>query len=253
MLQDLEGNRLLSALSDEDVRLIAPHLESVTLDKLAKLERPQRQIEHVYFLDAGIASVVSIQSATTTVEVGIIGRDGMSGMAIVLGGERSPYSTYMQIAGRARRIMAAKLRELTAARASMRNTFVAFAHAFLIQASETAVANARGTVEARLARWLLMCHDRVLGDHVPITHELLSIMVGAGRPGITESIHELARKGFIQHGRGGITVIDRGGLANIAGTFYGVAEREYDRLLGFGLHVVSADAADGGHQAQSAA
>ena len=226
------SNQLLMSLRVDEMQLLAPHLEAVTLDRLAKLEYPSRPIEHVYFIESGIGSVVAPQ-ASATVEIGIMGREGMSGIAIVHGDNRSPYSTFMQVGGSGQRIAAPKLAELMEQSKQLRSRLLQYAQTFLIQSSQTAVANARATIEERLARWLLMCHDRVDGDELPLTHEFLSLMMGAGRPGVTEAIHVLVRQGVIRGQRGVITVLDRDGLLARAGTFYGTPEREYERLFPF--------------------
>jgi len=116
--------------------------------------------------------------------------------------------------------------------ASLRSILMHYTQAFMIQTSHTAVANARGSVEERLARWILMAHDRIEGDDIALTHEFLAIMLGTRRPGVTEGVQALSAKGFIRTDRGLITVIDRGGLLKRAGKLYGVPEAEYDRLLG---------------------
>jgi CRP-like cAMP-binding protein len=166
-----------------------------------------------------------------TVEVGIIGREGMTGLAVLNGSDRSPYSTFMQVGGAGHRMSAHTLRRLLE-HTGLRSAFSRWAQAFMIQATQTTVANARATIEERLARWLLMSHDRVDGDELALTHEFLSLMMGAGRPGVTEAVHALSRKGLIRGGRGMIVILDRDGLLERAGSFYGTPESEYERLLG---------------------
>lgn len=201
----------------------------MSLRRSAKLEFPNRRIEHIYFLDSGMASVVSLQGKTT-VEVGIIGREGVTGLPVINGNDRSPYSTFIQVAGEARRMPADTFRGLLD-HAPLRRLFSRWAQAFMIQTTQTAVANARATIEERLARWLLMAHDRSDNDEIALTHEFLSLMMGAGRPGVTEAMHALAKKGLVRGERGTIFVLDRDGLIERAGPYYGVPEAEYDRLL----------------------
>lgn len=223
-------NRLLAALAPMDRARLTPELQMVPLARLAKLEFPDRHIEHIYFFESGIASVVSVHGASM-VEVGVIGHEGMSGIPVINGNDRSPYSTFMQVAGSGQRIVARRLHDMIDGNTSLRTVFARFAQTFLIQTSQTAVANARATIEQRLARWLLMSHDRVAGDVLPLTHDFLSVMMGVGRPGVTSAVHALANRGFIVGGRGQVTIADRSGLLAHAGEYYGLAESEYDRLM----------------------
>jgi CRP-like cAMP-binding protein len=113
----------------------------------------------------------------------------------------------------------------------LHNVLLRYSQAFMIQTSQTAVSNARATIEERLARWLLMAHDRTPDDNLALTHEFLALMMGSGRPGVTEAVHALAGKGLIRGERGNIVVLDRPGLIERAGAYYGVPEQEYARLL----------------------
>jgi CRP-like cAMP-binding protein len=230
---DHQGNRLLGALEPDDFALLAPHLELIDLPRLKKLELPSRRIEHAYFFGSGIASIVSVQAAAS-VEVGIIGCEGMTGGPIINGNSHSPYQAYMQVAGAGHRIAAEHLTGAFGQSRSLHAMCLRFNQTFLIQATQTAVSNARATIEERLARWLLMAHDRVPSHQIPLTHEFLAMMMGAGRPGVTEAIHALASKGLIRGERGMVVMIDRDGLIERAGAYYGLPEREYERLLGSG-------------------
>jgi CRP-like cAMP-binding protein len=221
----------LAALPAEAFALLAPQLEPVDLPRRFNLELPNRKIAHAYFPETGIASMVASAAADTQVEVGIVGRDGTTGVSIVHNTDRSPYAVYMQVPGAGHRIAASVLRAVLADSAQCRGIFLAFAQALLLQVSETAVANARATISERLARWLLMVRDRVDADEIPLTHEFLATMMGARRPGVTEAINELRRKGLIGGERGKIVILDRSGLEESAGRYYGVPEREFKRLL----------------------
>ena len=139
---------------------------------LKELERPSRRIETVYFMETGIASVVTVQSDETRVEVDLIGREGMSGTAMVLGDKQSPYSTYVQVAGQGQRIPANEFRAAMDASQSLRAFLLRFVQAFMVQVTHTAVANARAPIiDQRLARWLLMANDRTGEKTLPLTHE----------------------------------------------------------------------------------
>jgi CRP-like cAMP-binding protein len=225
-------NRLLSSLSSADFRLLQPDLEPVTLALRHVLERPDRRIDAVYFPEAGFASVVAVQADDNKVEVGLIGREGMTGLPILLGNHRSPHSTYMQSAGRGQRITAVKLRRAMQASASLQGFLLKYVQAFMTQTAQTAIANARTKLDQRLARWLLMAHDRLDGDRLPITHEFLSLMLGVRRAGVTEALHALVTEKLIHAARSEIVVLDRKGLERRAGESYGTPEAELRRLLG---------------------
>jgi CRP-like cAMP-binding protein len=226
------SNKLLASLSTDDFDLLAPDLESVTLGLRKSLERPNRKIDAAYFPEAGFASVVAVQSHGKQVEVGLIGREGMTGLPIVFGNHRSPHATYIQSAGSGKCISATALRKAFQTSPSLRDSLLKFAQAFGVQTTHTAVCNAHSRLDVRLARWLLMAHDRIGDDVLPLTHEFLSLMLGVRRPGVTEALHTLRDKELIAYGRGKITVKDRKGMERLAGGAYGVPEAEYSRLIG---------------------
>jgi CRP-like cAMP-binding protein len=226
------NNGLLASLSAGDHDLLAPHLESATLELRKSLERPNRRIGAAYFPEAGIASVVAIQSNGKRVEVGLIGREGMTGLPIVLGDHRSPHSAYVQVAGQGKCIPAKALSEAILTSLSLRNSLLKFVQAFGVQITQTAICNAHSRLDVRLARWLLMAQDRVGHDMLPLTHEFLSLMLAVRRSGVTEALHALGNQGLISHGRGQITVKDRKGLERAAGEAYRAPEAEYRRLIG---------------------
>jgi CRP-like cAMP-binding protein len=225
-------NRLLSVLSDGDFALLQPHLRHVALPLLYDLERPNRKIEMVYFMEAGIASIVAVQSDGSRVEVGLVGREGMSGVAVVLGGAQWPHSTYIQVAGEGQRIKANELRNAQNASPSLRDLLLKFAQVFMVQTAHTAIANARAHIDQRLARWVLMAHDRTDDKTIPLTHEFLSLMLGVRRAGVTEALQTLRRQKLIDTGRNQIVVRNRKGLERKAGSSYGAPEKEYRRLIG---------------------
>ena len=226
------SNRLLESLSTDDFDLLEPHLESVTLGLRKSLERPNRRIDAAFFPEAGFASVVAVQSNGKQVEVGLIGREGMTGLPIVFGNHRSPHATYIQAPGTGKCIAATELRKATQASVSLRDSLLKFAQAFGVQTTHTAVSNVQSRLDVRLARWLLMAHDRIGDDTLPLTHEFLSLMLGVRRAGVTEALHALRERGLISYARGQIALKDRKGLERAAGEAYGVPESEYRRLIG---------------------
>jgi CRP-like cAMP-binding protein len=224
-------NKLLAAMSPEDFALLLPHLRPVALPLLKDLERPNRRIETVYFMEVGIASVVAVQPDDTKAEVGLIGPEGMSGIAVVLGGGQSPHSTYMQVAGQGQRITADELRKALRASESLRTLLLKFVQVFMVQTAHTAIANARAHIDRRLARWILMAHDRTRDNTLPLTHEFLSLMLGVRRAGVTEAIQSLNRQKLIETRRNQIIILNRKGIERTAGDSYGIPEKEYRRLI----------------------
>ncbi len=227
------GNMLLSNMEADDLGLLKPHLTRVNLTPRQVLAAADQLIDHVYFLEDGIASIVSTLPDTAPTEIGIFGRDGMSGTAVLLGSGRSPYETYMQVDGTtALRIESERLLEATSQSPSLLAILLRYVQALLSQTSYSSVSNARHRVEARLARWLLMCHDRIDGDVIEITHEFMSMMIAAQRTGVTVTLHMLEGAGMIRSKRSRVTIIDREKLEDLAGDAYGRPEKEYRRLIG---------------------
>ena len=225
-------NRLLLALSVQDFGLLQPQLETVCLPVGTRLIEPNTPIRHVYFLDEGIASVVASTPQGRRIEVGIIGREGLTGLPVLLGTDRTPHTCFVQTPGAGWRIQADDLRRAMAASASLHQHLLRFVQAFLVQMGQTALANASHVLGQRLARWLLMCHDRVDGNELATTHEFLSLMLGVRRAGVTVALQALEERGLISTKRGQIVVLDRAGLEAVAGDSYGLCETEYRRLIG---------------------
>lgn len=225
-------NRVLAALSRADLGLIEPHLEYAELPVRKVLEEPNKRIPAVCFLDSGIASVVAAGRGGREIEVGLIGREGMTGLAVVLGNHRSPLQTYIQSAGAGWLVRAIRLREALQHSPTMQHTMLKFAQAFMIQTAHTAAANGRARLDERLARWLLMAHDRSEADVLSLTHEFLGLMLGVRRAGVTVGLQGLESQGLINVARRQITILNRKGIETVAGPSYGVPEAELRRLFG---------------------
>jgi len=226
------GNRILGFLGAREREMLEPHLEAVTLKFRQRLETANRRTATVFFIEDGLASVVAVgRGERRQAEVAVVGREGMSGIPVILGIERSPHDTFMQVEGRGRCIGASVLCELLDKSPSLRASLARYAHAFMVQAGHTALANAQGKIEERLARWLLMAHDRLEGDDLHLTHEFLSIMLGVRRAGVTTALHQLERTALISTVRGCITVLDRDGLVACTNGLYGVPEAEFERVF----------------------
>jgi CRP-like cAMP-binding protein len=225
------ANRILRALSPEDLGLLESDLEAVELPLRMTLENRGKPPEFVYFIDEGIASVVANGYRHRSIEVGLIGREGMTGLAIVLDAGLAAHHTYMQLGGRGRRLPASLLRLATDKSPGIAKPMLRYAHVFAYQIANTALANGRSKIEERLARWLLMAHDRATGNALTLTHEFLAVMLGVRRPGVTVALSLLEKAGLIRLSRGRIEIVDRKGLAAITDGAYGLAEAEYRRLF----------------------
>ena len=227
-------NRLLHRILLEDWDLIGPNLEAVTLKERHVIEVPTKPITHAYFMETGVVSVVAVDSEDHRIEVGVIGYEGVTGVPLIMGDTRAQHSTYMQIGGSGYRIPAEPFTAAIAGSETFRALMLKSAQGFLIQTAHTALANGRAKLEQRLARWLLMAHDRMTTDAVPLTHEFLAVMLGVRRAGVTVAIHGFERKGLVTTRRGQLTLVNRAGIEQIAGSFYGTPEAELKRLLGDG-------------------
>jgi len=223
-------NRILAALAPEDFALLQPKLEPVQLAFRQTIFQPGDPIEHVYFVERGITSVLA-EASEGRVEVGMLGSEGMVGLPVLLGSERSPYAFMVQAEGEALRTSASEMREAYQQTRGINAVIGHFIHGFMLQVAQTAYANATLNVEARLARWILMTQDRLQKDELPLTHEFLSLMLAVRRPGVTTATHVLEGGQLIKATRGQIKVLDREGLVHLADNTYGVAEAEYARLM----------------------
>lgn len=228
IIREKVRNNLWQRLDAPSFAALAPHLSPVALPKRQALSDAFKPLTRVYFIEAGIAWVVAVTPSGSRAEVGMIGREGLVGVGAVLGERSSSFDMFMQADGGALAMSARTLSQLAGERAPLRRLILDFVQVMLIQISHTAVASL--SLRRRLARWLLMSHDPVDGDDVPMTHEFLSVMLTVRRPGITEAVQGLEATGAIQAKRGVITVRDRDLLRELAGGDYGAPEAEYQRL-----------------------
>lgn len=213
-------NLILSRLSAADLQLLEPDLEAVELPIRKVLERRQRRIDSVYFPESGFASVVANGADKRPIEVGIVGREGMTGLAVVLGSDRPDNDTYIQAAGQGQRMKASALRKALDRSPSLHRAMLHYVHSFLNQTTRTALANGRSKIEERLARWLLMADDRIDGGELLLTQEFLAIMLGVTRPGVTVAVKQLQLAGMITKKRSRIIILDRDALeAEANGTY----------------------------------
>jgi hypothetical protein len=223
-------NKLLRAMAEDDFARLGPSLEVIDLPRRFVLSSADRITDHTYFIESGIGSVV-VQSGKLAAEVCIVGSDGMVPTTAVLGASSLPFEIFMQVGGHGLRIENAHLVAAYNASLGLRGVLNRYIQAASIQSAYTSFSNANHQVEQRLARWILMCHDRTDLDRIELTHEFLSVMLAVRRQSVTTTLHVLEGKSLISSSRGSVTVRDRKGLERLAGDAYGVPEREYDLLI----------------------
>jgi CRP-like cAMP-binding protein len=207
-------------MSEADFQFLAPHLSLVTLAKAEPLIEPDQPILHCWFMEDGIASVVIETPQGHQAEVGIVGHEGMIDLATVHGQDRAFHRCFIQIPGSGYRLPVAVLKAAIEDRPGVRHRLLNYAYSFITQISSTALANASFSIEERLARWLLLCHDRGQSEVVSMTHEFLSLMLNVRRAGVTTAVQTLERAGLVSGRRGAIEIIDRARLEDFAGDAY---------------------------------
>ena len=223
-------NTLLAGLPGDALARITPQLERRSLELGEVLQAPDAPIAHVYFPEPGVVSVVA-HTASQQLEAGVVGPEGMTGVCVLLGVDRSPDEVVVQIPCRALRLPAGALRDALRGDRALHNHLLRFVYVFGVQVGQTALAIGRATIDERLARWLLMCHDRCDREDLPLTHDFLSLMLGVRRAGVSAALASLTAAGAIGAGRGTVRIRDRAVLLEAAGDIYGVPEAEYARVM----------------------
>lgn len=225
-----EANLLLSALPAEQLDAVVAASELVRLERGTTLAAPDAPFDAVYFPQDCVASIVGA-TIGGIVEVATIGREGLVGLPIVLGGEPMPNRTFVQVPGTARRVDAAAMRQLLADEPQVRARLLRYVQALFAQISQSVACNRLHSLEERCARWLLMTHDRVGREDFALTHEFLAEMLGVRRPSVSIAAKTLQDAGCIQYRRGRVTILDRRCLERTACECYAVVRRQYTRLL----------------------
>jgi CRP-like cAMP-binding protein len=226
------ANSIIAALPASDAARLMRELEPVPLEKGIVLIEPGQLVEEVQFPVSGLGSIIAVTPEGECAEIGLFGRDGLCGSPVVLGTGSTPHRVLMQVGGHGYRIAAARLRALMAESEALQATLLRYVQALSVQTAHTALSNALHSVEQRLARWLLMGHDRMEGDEVPLTHDFLALMLAVRRPSVTTALHVLEGMSLIRATRGLVTIRDRAGLERLAHEAYGTPEAEYERLVG---------------------
>lgn len=228
------ANGLLRRLTPGDFDRLAPDLRPVEVDLLDLLVAPGEPVTTVYFPESGYGSMLAVGNGGGGggIEIGLIGREGVIGAApILLDVDRTPHRTLVQQAGTMLSLPAAALAEAVARSETLRRFLLRYVHVQGLQVASTAYSNATYTIDVRLARWLLMCHDRVAGDEIRITHDFMAMMLGVQRASATIAVQTLEGNGLIRAQRGRVTIRDRARLLEMAEGSYGSAEAEYARLI----------------------
>ena len=220
-------NRLLGAMSPKDTGRFFSDLDPVSFPLRQIIYEVGAPLDHVYFIDEGVASIITRMTNGESIEAGMIGPEGVIGLPALLGRETSGQHIIVQAPLRAWRMDAADCQAAFEESAAVRHVLLSYAATLLDIATQTAACNRLHSLKERCARWLLMMHDRLQSEAMPLTHEFLATMLGTRRTRITENTRELHRLGLISYYRGQVTVLDRDGLATAACECY----RDHDRLI----------------------
>lgn len=225
------SNQLLAALPVEEWLRWLPQLEPVELKLGQVLYESGSAQRDVYFPTSAIVSLLYVTENGSSAEIAIVGFEGVVGIALFLGGDTSPNRAVVQSAGQGFRLKARVIKAEFNRSLPVMHLLLRYAQALITQISQTAVCNRHHSVQQQLCRWLLMSLDRLPGNHLRMTQELISNMLGVRREGVTENAHKLQQAGLIRYSRGHIEVLDRAGLEHVVCECYGVVKEEYDRLL----------------------
>ena len=225
-------NRILGALPADERARLAPHLERVELDVKQVVFDVDRPIEHVYFPEAAVVSLVGVMADGSAVETATVGREGMVGLPVFLGTDQTSAQAFAQIPGAALRIPADAFRSAVADSHVLTRALHRYTQALFTLVAQGSACNRLHAMVERCARWLLHTHDRVERDEFPLTHQFLSQMLGVRRATVTEAMGALQELGTVHYQMGRVRVRDRGALEAQACECYTVITREFDRLLG---------------------
>lgn len=228
-------NNLLRSMDDADFAQLEPALVLIDIAKGEELALPESRIKFSWFPVSGIVSIVAATESGTQAEVGLVGREGMFSVATLHGVDFEMMHIFCQMPGQALRMPAATLRAVLATSPTLSAQLLLYSQNFMVQVASSALAYATQTIEARLARWLLMSLDRLSDNVITMTHESFALMLGVRRAGVTVAVQGLEAKGAITSRRAAITVVNRTILSEIAADSYGSAERAYERVLGIAV------------------
>jgi CRP-like cAMP-binding protein len=212
----LVQNEILNSIPESEFNRIAPELEPVELPHRLILHEPGDKILHAYFLNQGLSSLVVLTRDGRSVEVAIVGHEGLVGTPLAVGLHRGPYRSVMQIPGNGFRIKSEFLEDVLLQTPQLRLILNRYVLTQGLQIAQIAACNRLHEIEQRLARWLLMCQDRVESDSLPVTHEFLAQMLGTGRPSVSLAAGILQKNSIIENSRGAVKILDRAQLESSA-------------------------------------
>lgn len=218
------SNVILLSLPDDEYSLLRPHLEPVELPQYKILHEPGAKIDFAYFVNEGMISLVALNHDGRSVEVGIVGKEGMVGMSLMMGLRRGIFRSIMQMSGTGLRIRAKVFQDILHGAPHLRAELCRFALVHGMQVAQLAACNRLHEIDQRLARWLLMCQDRVDSQLLPLTHDFLAQMLGTGRPSVSLAAAVLEDAGLIENLRGTVRLLNRKSLEEAACECYGVIQ-----------------------------
>jgi CRP-like cAMP-binding protein len=228
-------NQLLAILPREEYQRLLPDLQHLDFSLGEVLYESSERLDYVYFPTNAVVSLLYTMANGATAEMGLVGSDGVVGIALFLGGETTPNRAVVQVAGHAFKMKAKVLQEEFARGGPFQLALLRYTQALITQISQTAVCNRLHSVEQRLCRWLLLSQDRVRSDELRMTQEFISNMLGGRRESVTVAAGRLQDAGLIRYARGNIKILDRPGLESIVCECYSIVKRETDRLQGSDL------------------
>lgn len=225
-------NLLLTSLPDDERERLRPHSERVSLGYGEHIIVPDEPIRHFYFPAGCLLSLVTTMHDGAAVESGIIGREGVSGIPVLLDAAQTTMPTFVQVPGEAVRVRADVIKEAYERSGEVRGLLNRYMHVVIVNGSHAAACNRLHRLEQRFCKWLLMSSDGVGSEEVALTHEFLAVMLGVRRAGVTEASVRIKRAGLISHRRGHFQILDRRGLEAAACECYRRTRAEYERLFG---------------------
>jgi CRP-like cAMP-binding protein len=227
-----DRNFLLCSLPPAERELVLPNLEPVIFSLGKTVYEPGEHVDYCYFPTSSVVSLLYTMEDGSTAEMGLVGNDGVTGVAVILGGESTCSRAVVAVAGDAFRLPAKRLQQEFEHCGPLQQLLLRYIQALITQVSQTAVCNRLHSVEQRLCRWLLLCHDRKNRSDLLMTQELIANMLGGRRESVTVAAGHLQDAGLIHYCRGRISILDRGGLESNACECYRIVEDEVDRLFG---------------------
>jgi CRP-like cAMP-binding protein len=230
--EEAPSNHLLAGVTPEERERLLPNLQEVSLPLGKVLYESGEKLDYIYFPTTAIISLLYIMENGATAEIGVVGNDGLIGIAIFMGGDTTPNRAVVQSAGRSFKMKAKVMKGEFTRGGRFHNLCLRYTQALITQISQTAVCNRLHSVDQQLCRWLLLSHDRLPSDRLIMTQDLIANMLGVRREGITHAAKRLQNAGYISYVRGDMTILDRQGLEGQVCECYQVVRAEYSRLLG---------------------